>query len=96
MVINNLLIKLKNRSKEEIEKAVETLWSMDGKIPVLAEVSVKTDLRGPEKSAYDLMLITKFSAFEDLDKYLNHPAHLEVAAYMKDAAAASASLCYEA
>jgi hypothetical protein len=94
MIVNNLLIKLKDQ--EEIGKAVEMLSSMNGKIPVLVEISVNVDLRGPGKSAYDLMLITKFSVFEDLDKYLSHPVHLEVAAYMKNAIAASASLCYEA
>jgi hypothetical protein len=94
MIVNNLLIKLKD--PQEMGKAVEMLSSMNGKIPVLVEVSVKTDLRGPGKSAYDLMLITKFDAFEDLDQYLSHPVHLEVAVYMKNAIAASASLCYEA
>jgi hypothetical protein len=94
MIVNNLLVKLKD--PQEMGKAVEMLSSMSGKIPVLVEISVKADLRGPGKSAYDFMLITKFGAFENLDKYLSHPIHLEVAAYMKNTIAASASLCYEA
>jgi hypothetical protein len=32
MVTNNLIIKLKERSKDEIEKAKNMLLSMDGKI----------------------------------------------------------------
>jgi hypothetical protein len=94
MFTNNLLIKLKKRSKDEIEKAKSALLSMEGKIPVLLNIEVKTDTRGPEKSSYDIMLITQFNELEDLDKYLNHPVHLEVAKYIKDAMETGASLCY--
>jgi hypothetical protein len=95
MVTNNLLIKLKKRSKDEIEKVKNLLLSMNGKIPVLISINVETDIRGPEKSGYDIMLITQFNEFGDLDKYLNHPVHLEVSQYIKNAMEAGASLCYE-
>ena len=95
MVTNNLLIKLKERSKDEIEKIKDLLLSMNGKIPVLLNIKVETDIRGPEKSGYDIMLITQFNEFGDLDKYLNHPVHLEVSQYIKNAMDAGASLCYE-
>jgi hypothetical protein len=94
MVTNNLLIKLKKRSKDDIEKAKDMLLSMDGKISALLNIRVETDTRGPEKSAYDIMLITQFNDLEDLDKYLNHPVHLEVSKYIKEAMEAGASLCY--
>jgi hypothetical protein len=94
MVTNNLLIKLKQRSSDEIKKAKDMLLSMGGKIPVLLDIRVENDTRGPEGSAYDLMLITQFNELEDLDKYLNHPVHLEVSKYIKDAMETGASLCY--
>jgi hypothetical protein len=94
MVTNNLIIKLKERSTDEIEKAKNMLLSMDGKIPVLLNIKVETDTRGPEKSSYDIMLITQFNELEDLDKYLNHPVHLEVSKYIKDTMETGASLCY--
>jgi hypothetical protein len=94
MITNNLLIKLKDRSKDEIEKAKNMLLGMDGKIPVLLSIRVETDTRGSEKSAYDIMLITQFNEMEDLDKYLNHPVHLEVAKYIQAAMETGASLCY--
>jgi hypothetical protein len=94
MITNNLIIKLKKRSKDDIETAKNMLLSMVGKIPVLLNIKVETDTRGPEKSAYDIMLITQFNELEDLDKYLNHPVHLEVSKYIKDAMEAGASLCY--
>jgi hypothetical protein len=30
------------------------------------------------------MLIIQFNELEDLDKYLNHPVHLEVSKYIKE------------
>jgi ABC-type polysaccharide/polyol phosphate transport system ATPase subunit len=95
MVTNNLLIKLKERSKDEIEKVKNLLLSMDGKISALVNIKVETDIRGPEKSGYDIMLITQFNEFGDLDKYLNHPVHLEVSEYIKNVIDTGASLCYE-
>jgi hypothetical protein len=94
MVTNNLLIRLKKRSADEIETAKDMLLSMDEKIPALLNIKVETDTRGPEKSSYDIMLITQFNELEDLDKYLNHPVHLEVSTYIKDVMETGASLCY--
>jgi hypothetical protein len=85
---------LKKRSAADIEKAMSALSSMDGKIPALLNITVKPDVRGPEKSNYDIMLITQFNELEDLDKYLNHPVHLEVSEYIKSAMETGASLCY--
>jgi hypothetical protein len=95
MVTNNLFIKLRERSKDEIEKVKNVLLSMNGKIPVLLSIKVETDIRGPENSDYDIMLITQFNEFGDLDKHLNHPVHLEVSQYIKTVMDMGASLCYE-
>jgi hypothetical protein len=95
MVTNNLLIRLKNRSSDEIKKAKDLLLSMDGKIPALISIRVETDMRGPENSDYDIMLTVQFNDLGDLDKYLNHPVHLEVSKYIKDAMEIGAPLCYE-
>jgi hypothetical protein len=95
MVVNNLLIKLKARDAETIAKAKDTLLSMKGKIPVLLDIDVKTDVKGVE-AAYSLMLITKFNSSADLKTYLEHPAHLEVAKYITGVMEQGASLCYEA
>jgi hypothetical protein len=94
MVVNNLLIKLKVRDKESIEKAKNTLLSMKGRIPVLLDIQVKTDVKGVD-AAYSLMLITKFNSTADLKTYLDHPVHLEVAGYITGVMEHGASLCYE-
>jgi hypothetical protein len=82
MIANNLLIKLKDRSEAEINKVKDLLLSMGGKIPVLLDVRVETDIRGPEKSSCDIMLITRFNRLEDFKTYLEHPVHLEVSNYI--------------
>jgi hypothetical protein len=95
MITNNLFIRLKDRSEYEINKVKDLLSSMDGKIPALINMRVETDVRGPEKSSYDIMLITRFNGMEDLKTYLEHHVHLEVSNYIKNAMDNSASLCYE-
>jgi hypothetical protein len=95
MIANNLLIKLKDRSEAGIDKVKDLLLSMDGKIPVLLDIRVETDIRGPGKSSCDIMLITRFDSLKDLSTYLEHPVHLEVSNYIKDAMDNGVSLCYE-
>jgi hypothetical protein len=95
MVINNLMIKLKERNGSEIEKAKNILLSMKGKIPVLLDIQVKIDVRGPGEAPYDIMLITQFNVIEDRKLYLDHPVHLEVAKYITSVTDINASLCYE-
>jgi hypothetical protein len=94
MVTNNLLIRLAGRSAGEIEKAKQTLLGMKGKIPELRDIRVETDLRGPEKSGFDIMLITRFDSLDGLASYLKHPAHIEAAGYITGVIDESASLCY--
>jgi hypothetical protein len=94
MMTNNLIIKLKDRSAQEIAKVRNLLLSMQGKIPALLSIRVETDARGPEKAAYDLMLITRFNSLEDFQSYLDHPLHLEVAAYIQEARDSGASLLF--
>ncbi|WP_339225566.1 Dabb family protein [Paenibacillus sp. FSL H8-0332] len=47
----------------------------------------------PGPSAYDLILITKFASLEDMDEYLIHPAHQEVARWMGTVLEIQASVC---
>lgn len=74
MIINNLLLKLKNRDADSIKRTQEVLLSMRGKIDVLIDIQAEINIR-PGESNYDIILITKFASLEDLDKYLIHPDH---------------------
>ncbi|AJH00519.1 stress protein [Clostridium beijerinckii] len=93
MIINNLLLKLKNRDTDNIKKTQEVLLSMRGKIEVLIDIQAEINIR-PDESNYDIILITKFASLEDLDKYLIHPNHLEVAKFIGSVLDAQASVCY--
>ncbi|WP_238861631.1 Dabb family protein [Clostridium sp. YIM B02569] len=93
MIINNLLLKLKNRDIDNIKKTQEVLLSMRGKIEVLIDIQSEINIR-PGESNYDIILITKFASLEDLDKYLIHPNHLEVAKFIGSVLDTQASVCY--
>ena len=94
MIINNLLLKLKIRDAESIKQTQEVLLSMKGKIEVLLDIQAEVNIRSSQ-SNYDIILITKFASIEDLDKYLAHPAHLEVAKFIGSVLDTQASVCYK-
>jgi Stress responsive A/B Barrel Domain. len=94
MIINNLLLKLKNRNDSNIKKTQDVLLSMKGKIDVLLDIQVEVNIR-PGQSNYDLILITKFESLEALDAYLSHPVHLEVAKFIGSVLDTQASVCYK-
>lgn len=94
MVTNTLLIKLKERDGNNIEKAKAVLLSMKGQINVLRGIQVETDIRRGE-SSYDILLMTQFSSMEDLEAYLVHPVHQEVSKYIAGVLASGAAVCYE-
>lgn len=94
MIINTLLIKLKTRTGENIEKTRDVLASMKGKIDVLRDIRVEVNIRrGP--SSNDILLITKFASMEDLEAYLVDPAHVEVSKYIGSVVDTAAAVCYE-
>lgn len=95
MVTNTLLLKLKDRSDENIAKAKDLLLSMEGRIEYLRKVKVEVDIRHGA-SSYELLLITEFAAMEDFDAYLVHPVHIEVAGYIGELVASGTAVCYEA
>jgi hypothetical protein len=94
MIVNNLLITLKDRDAESIRKTQEVLLNMKGKIETLIDIQAEINIR-PSQTAYDLILITKFESLEGLNTYLAHPVHLEVAKYIVSVLDTQASVCYE-
>lgn len=92
MIVNHLLLKLKDRSPKHIEQVQTVLLSMKGKIDVLLDVQAEANIR-PGPSAYDLILITKFASLEDMDEYLIHPAHQDVAKLIGTVLETQASVC---
>lgn len=95
MIINNLLLKLKDGSPGNIAKARDVLLSMKGKIEVLVDLTVEVNVR-PGPVSYDLLLIARYASIEDFEAYLVHPIHVEVGKYIASVLESSAAVCYKA
>ncbi|NUU62498.1 Dabb family protein [Paenibacillus agri] len=94
MITNNMMIRLKDRSPENIAKAKEVLLSMRGQIETLRDLRVEINIRH-ERSSYDLMFVTQYDSMSDLDAYMAHPLHVEVTQYIGSVIDTGASVCYE-
>lgn len=94
MVTNTQLLKLKDRSRENIAKARDVLLSMQGRIEFLQDLRVEVNIR-QGASSYDLLMIAQYASLEDLEAYINHPVHVEAAGYIAGVLESSASVCYE-
>lgn len=95
MFTHVVFFKLKDKSKENIEKAKEILLRTDGKVPTLKSINVGVDVvRSPR--SYDLALISTFDSREDMDEYQVHPVHVdEVLAELKPMLESSAAVDFE-
>ena len=94
MIINNLLIRLKQRDKKSIREAKDILQRLKGNIPELLDSRVEIDVRSGE-SGYDIMLINTFASQGDFQAYREHPVHVDVSKFIVGPMETSASLCYE-
>ena len=94
MIINSVMLKLKNRDSE-IQKVNDALLSMKGKIGVLKNIQVETNIRQGAAS-YDLIFLTKFESIEDMDVYINDPIHQGVGKLIGNMIEFQAAVCYEA
>lgn len=95
MFTHIVFFKLKDRNDENVNRAKELLLSMEGKIPMLKELKVGSDVVHSQRS-YDIALITKFASQEDMDRYQVHPVHVnEVVKYLKPMLAGSASVDFQ-
>ena len=94
MIINNLMLKLKDKNHESISNVKEELLSMKGNIEVLNDLSVELNIRNVETN-FDMLLITKFDTLEDCETYIIHPFHLNVLDKIGNNVEASAVVCYE-
>jgi hypothetical protein len=81
MIKHIVFFKLKDSSAENIEKTVQVLRDMDGKIPMLRSLQAGADVIRSERS-YDLALIVEVDNLEDLQAYAVHPVHQEVIQYI--------------
>jgi hypothetical protein len=81
--------------KENMEKFKELLMGLTGKIPCLlsAEVGLRTPL-SPEGND-DIVLVSTFDTWADLDAYQVHPEHKKVVSFAKEVVEKRSALDYE-
>jgi hypothetical protein len=94
MITHIVLFKLKDRSTESIDRTVQVLRNMEGKIDALRHLEVGTDVLHSERS-YDIALVTKFDSMEALQAYQVHPVHKLVIEHIATVREASVSVDYE-
>ncbi len=94
MLTHIVLIRLKDKSEESLQKMKEVLLSLQGQIPLLKFIEVGTDIIHSERS-YDVALYTKFDTLKDMEEYQVHPAHVKVLEYIKIAKESSVAIDYE-
>jgi|WetSurMetagenome_2_1015567.scaffolds.fasta_scaffold40555_3 hypothetical protein len=73
--------------REKTDRMMEVksrLMGLKGKIPEIVNMEVHFGLPLAPKDNYDVILISDFKSWSDLQTYQSHPAHLEVGAYVKN------------
>ena len=94
MVRHIVLFRLKDKSRENLEKAAAVLRGMEGKIEGMVSLEVGIDFLRSERS-YDIALNALFADRAALDAYQDHPAHLPVKAHMHAVRESSYAADYE-
>ena len=77
MIKHIVMFKLKNKNKENIEKVVNALKTLEGGIDVLRSAEIGVNFTESERS-YDIVLTTDFDNRDALDAYGPHPKHVPV------------------
>ena len=94
MVKHIVMFKLSEKTPENMERAVNSLRSLEGNIEVLKSIEVGTDFLKSNRS-YDIVLTAEFENREGLEIYGEHENHLPVAKIMRSLCLYSAVVDYE-
>ncbi len=95
MITHIVFFKLTNPANETAAIVRDKLLSMEGKIPQLRHLEAGIDVIRSERS-YDVALVTRFDALDDLQAYQVHPYHAgEVVPLMKSVCSSVVAVDYE-
>lgn len=94
MVKHIVMFKLRHKTPETLQKAIETLRSLEGRVPSLLHIEVGEDFKGSERS-YDIVLTTYFDDRDGLASYATHPNHIPVIETMRELCSSSVVVDYE-
>ena len=94
MVKHIVMFKLAEKTADNMEHAVHSLRSLEGKIETLQAIEIGTDFLESERS-YDIVLTAHFKDRDGLNIYANHENHLPVVKIMRSLCSASVVVDYE-
>jgi len=80
--------------EENLQKAREMLLGLRGTIAEIRSLEVGIDVVQGARS-WDIALVGTFASREDLAAYQNHPAHLEVVAFLRAVQSERCSVDFE-
>ncbi len=81
--------------KENAQIAADMLINLQGKVPTLLSSEVKLNSIHADPANYDLILISDFNSWEDLQEYIVHPLHKAVGEFMKPVRESRSCVDYE-
>ena len=94
MIKHIVMFKLKHHSKENIQKVVKALKTLEGNIEVLRSAEIGINITVSERS-YDIALTTEFDNRDALNSYGQHPKHLPVVDIVRSHCSESVVVDYE-
>jgi hypothetical protein len=94
VITHIVTFKFRDRSEAHLAHCKALLDGLTGQVPSLRSMVVGVNVVESER-AHDLALIATFDDLEGLDAYQVHPAHEEVAVYLRNASATRASVDFE-
>jgi hypothetical protein len=94
MVKHIVMFKLKEKTEENLNKAIASLNSLQGAIETLRFLEIGLDFKESERS-YDLVLTTHFDDKTGLSTYAAHPNHQPVIQTMRELCSSSVVVDYE-
>mgnify|MGYP001435825109 CR=1 FL=1 len=95
MIKHIVMFKLTEKNSANLEKAVQALQSLEGKIEALRSLEIGVDFNQSERS-YDIVLITHFDDREGFASYGPHPNHVPVKETMQALCSSSVVVDFEA
>lgn len=87
-------------SEDAAERAAQAaevsrrLNALDGVVPQLLTISAGANVAYPEAN-WDVTLVADFASVEAIDEYQVHPAHVEVATYIRSVVASRVAVDFE-
>ena len=94
MITHVVVFKMEDRSEASINRAVEKIRGLAGKVPSLRCLEVGQDVIRSARS-YDLALIARFDDLAGLQAYQVHPDHVVVLDYMRAVTEGSTAVDFE-